>query len=56
MSGFPLVLLGQLDALWSRVVLASGWAFLIWGISMYLWSGVLYAWQVVKQCYAACRR
>ena len=32
MSAFPLILLGQWDALWSRVVLACGWAFLIWGI------------------------
>ena len=31
MSAFPLILLGQWDALWSRVVLACGWAFLIWG-------------------------
>ena len=46
MSGFPLVLLGQWDALWSRVVLACGWAFLIWGMAMYLWSGVLYLIQV----------
>ena len=46
MSGFPLVLLGQWDALWSRVVLACGWAFLIWGLLMYLWSGVLYLLQV----------
>src|SRR3954468_3523282 len=41
MSGFPLILLGQWDALWSRVVLACGWAFLIWGMAMYVWSGVL---------------
>jgi cardiolipin synthase (CMP-forming) len=47
MSAFPLILLGQWDALWSRVVLACGWAFLIWGIAMYLWSGVLYLIQVV---------
>src|SRR5690242_6245431 len=46
MSGFPLVLLGQWDALWSRVVLACGWAFLVWGMAMYLWSGVLYLIQV----------
>ena len=46
MSGFPLVLLGQWDALWSRVILACGWAFLIWGMAMYLWSGVLYLIQV----------
>jgi cardiolipin synthase (CMP-forming) len=46
MSGFPLILLGQWDALWSRVVLMCGWAFLIWGMAMYLWSGVLYLIQV----------
>jgi CDP-diacylglycerol--glycerol-3-phosphate 3-phosphatidyltransferase len=47
MSAFPLILLGQFDALWSRIVLACGWAFLIWGMYMYLWSFVVYAWQVV---------
>ena len=47
MSAFPLILLGQFDALWSRVVLACGWAFLIWGLYMYLWSFVVYAVQVV---------
>lgn len=46
MSGFPLVLLGQFDGLWSRVVLACGWAFLGWGMALYLWSGVLYLLQV----------
>ena len=46
MSGFPLILLGQWDALWSRVILAIGWAFAIWGMAMYLWSGVLYLIQV----------
>ena len=47
MSGLPLILLGQWDALWSRVILACGWAFLIWGMAMYLWSAVLYLVQVV---------
>ena len=47
MCGFPLVLLGQWDALWSRVVLACGWGFLIWGMALYVWSGVLYLVQVV---------
>lgn len=46
MSGFPLVLLGQWDALWSRVILAIGWAFVIWGMALYLWSAVLYLIQV----------
>lgn len=42
MSGFPLVLLGQWNVLWSRVVKACGWAFLGWGMYMYLWAFVLY--------------
>jgi cardiolipin synthase len=46
MSGLPLILLGQWDALWSRVILAIGWAFLIWGMAMYLWSAALYLRQV----------
>lgn len=46
MSGFPLVLLGQWDSQWSRIVGACGWAFVIWGLGMYLWSAVLYLVQV----------
>ena len=46
MSGLPLVLLGQWDALWARVVGAIGWGFVIWGMGMYLWSAVLYLLQV----------
>ncbi|MFB1298388.1 CDP-alcohol phosphatidyltransferase family protein [Mycobacterium sp. pW049] len=46
MSGLPLVLLGQFDGQWSRVVLAIGWGFLIWGMALYVWSGVLYLIQV----------
>ena len=47
MSGFPLILLGQFDGLWSRVVLAIGWGFTIWGFALYLWSFVLYMAQFV---------
>ena len=47
MSGFPLILLGQFDELWSRVVLAIGWGFAIWGMALYLWSFVLYIVQFV---------
>jgi cardiolipin synthase (CMP-forming) len=42
MSAFPLILLGQFEGLWSRVILAIGWGFLIWGLATYLWSLVLY--------------
>jgi cardiolipin synthase (CMP-forming) len=47
MSGFPLILLGQFEGEWSRVVLAIGWGFLIWGLVTYLWSFVLYLVQFV---------
>jgi cardiolipin synthase len=47
MSGFPLILLGQFDALWSRVVLAIGWGFVIWGFVAYMWSFVQYMVQFV---------
>ena len=46
MSGFPLILLGQSDSGWSRAAGAVGWAFVIWGTGMYLWSAVLYLIQV----------
>jgi phosphatidylglycerophosphate synthase len=46
MSGFPLVLLGTWPALWSRVIGACGWGFLIWGLYAYLWAFVLYAVQM----------
>jgi cardiolipin synthase len=46
MSGFPLILLGHWDSGWSRVIGAIGWAFVIWGTGMYLWSAVLYLIQV----------
>ncbi|OBF02399.1 CDP-diacylglycerol--glycerol-3-phosphate 3-phosphatidyltransferase [Mycobacterium sp. ACS4054] len=46
MSGFPLVLLGTWNALWSRVVGACGWAFLIWGMYAYLWAFALYVVQM----------
>lgn len=47
MSAFPLILLGEWDALWAHVIGACGWGFLIWGIGMYLWAFVLYAIQLV---------
>lgn len=46
MSGLPLILLGQNDFRFSSAVAAVGWAFVIWGTYMYLWSAVLYLLQV----------
>lgn len=47
MSAFPLILLGEWDVLWSRVIGACGWGFLIWGVGMYVWAFVLYVVQLV---------
>ena len=43
---FPLLLLG--DGTGSVATLADvfGWAFAIWGLGLYWWAGILYAWQV----------
>jgi cardiolipin synthase len=43
---FPLLLLGQGDNPAEVTARAFGWAFAIWGVGMYWWAGLLYAWQV----------
>ncbi|HEV7469387.1 MAG: CDP-alcohol phosphatidyltransferase [Pseudonocardia sp.] len=39
---FPLLLLGQADNAWGHVALPLGTAFAVWGVALYLWSGLLY--------------
>jgi cardiolipin synthase (CMP-forming) len=43
---FPLLLLGDGDGTIATLAQVFGWAFAIWGIGLYWWAGVLYAWQV----------
>jgi cardiolipin synthase len=43
---FPLLLLGDGTGMLAEVSQVLGWAFTIWGVGMYWWAGVLYAWQV----------
>ena len=43
---FPLLLFGDGEGAASRLALVFGWAFAIWGVGLYWWAGVLYAWQV----------
>ena len=43
---FPLLLLGDGDGVVAELALVFGWAFAIWGIGLYWWAGLLYAWQV----------
>ncbi|WP_407938884.1 CDP-alcohol phosphatidyltransferase family protein [Nocardioides sambongensis] len=43
---FPLLLLGDGDGVVATLALVFGWAFAAWGIGLYWWAGILYAWQV----------
>jgi cardiolipin synthase len=43
---FPLLLLGDGHGVVAELALVFGWAFAIWGIGLYWWAGLLYAWQV----------
>jgi cardiolipin synthase len=45
---FPLLLLGDGEGLVARLAQVFGWAFAFWGVGLYWWAGVLYAWQVYK--------
>jgi cardiolipin synthase (CMP-forming) len=43
---FPLLLLGDGQSAFEVACRVLGWAFAIWGVGMYWWAGLLYAWQV----------
>jgi cardiolipin synthase (CMP-forming) len=43
---FPLLLLGDGEGVIATLADVFGWAFAIWGIGLYWWAGILYAWQV----------
>ena len=43
---FPLLLLGEGTGTVPTLARVFGWAFAWWGIGLYWWAGVLYAWQV----------
>ena len=43
---FPLLLLGDGEGALPTLAKVFGWAFAIWGVALYWWAGVLYAWQV----------
>ena len=45
---FPLLLLGDGEGTVAELAQVFGWAFAIWGVGLYWWAGVLYAWQVRK--------
>ncbi len=43
---FPLILLGEGTGVVATLARVFGWAFAGWGIGLYWWAGLLYAWQV----------
>ncbi|WP_110183480.1 CDP-alcohol phosphatidyltransferase family protein [Nocardioides solisilvae] len=43
---FPLLLLGEGEGVVPTLADVFGWAFALWGIGLYWWAGLLYAWQV----------
>lgn len=43
---FPLLLLGDAQGTVADLANVFGWAFTIWGVGLYWWAGVLYAFQV----------
>ncbi len=43
---FPLLLLGDDTGAVADVSRVLGWAFAVWGVGLYWWAGLLYAWQV----------
>ena len=45
---FPLLLLGDGSGVVARLAQVFGWAFAFWGVGLYWWAGVLYAWQVYR--------
>lgn len=45
---FPLLLLGDAQGTTADLANVFGWAFTIWGVSLYWWGGILYAFQVKR--------
>ena len=45
---FPLLLLGDGEGTVADLAQVFGWAFAFWGVGLYWWAGLLYAWQVRK--------
>lgn len=45
---FPLLFVGDGTSTLETLAKVFGWAFAIWGIGLYWWAGLLYAWQVRK--------
>ena len=53
---FPLLFIGDGEGSLALLARTFGWAFALWGIGLYWWAGILYAWQVRKLLASTPRR
>jgi cardiolipin synthase len=53
---FPLLFLGEGESSAAMLARVFGWAFAVWGIGLYWWAGILYAWQVRRLMLTTPRR
>lgn len=44
---FPLLLMGQIFTEAAFIITPLAWAFALWGVALYWWSGFVYLWQLV---------
>jgi cardiolipin synthase len=49
MYAFPFLLLAQSEGLWGQIAFVVGWSFAIWGIALYISTGVSYTRQGIWQ-------
>jgi cardiolipin synthase len=49
MYAFPLLLLAQSEGTWGEIAFIAGWSFAIWGVALYISTGVGYARQGILQ-------
>ena len=46
---FPFLLLAQSDGTWGSIAFVAGWSFAIWGIALYISTGISYAREGISQ-------
>ena len=44
---FPLLLMGKIFTEAAFIITPAAWAFALWGVALYWWSGFVYLWQLV---------
>jgi cardiolipin synthase len=46
---FPFLLLAQSDGRWGDIAFVAGWSFAIWGVALYISTGISYAREGISQ-------